>query len=101
MQLAKHRPSKYVILQRPMEIASMIAGRDVDRNRAVNAAKPHECVPAAATDLLCILYTLFQGLLRHEELDFRSTSDFPSHHQALENLTVGGGGGINPSLISS
>ena len=51
------KPRNCVILQRPMEIADMAAGRDLDWNDAVAAATPHDCVPVAATDPLYILYT--------------------------------------------
>jgi len=40
-----------------MEHAELVAGRDLDWNEAVAAAKPHVCVPVAATDPLYILYT--------------------------------------------
>jgi propionyl-CoA synthetase len=58
---AAHKPEHCIILQRPMERASLIEGRDVDwsaliddmRGKAAKAA----CVPVAATDPLYILYT--------------------------------------------
>ena len=40
-----------------MEHAELVAGRDLDWQEAVAAAKPHDCVPVAATDPLYILYT--------------------------------------------
>ena len=55
--MAAHKPSRCVILQRPMERASLVPGRDVDWDEAVAAASPVECVPVAATDPLYILYT--------------------------------------------
>ncbi|HTG10141.1 MAG TPA: propionyl-CoA synthetase, partial [Candidatus Eisenbacteria bacterium] len=55
--MAAHKPSRCVILQRPMERASLVPGRDVDWEEAVAAASPVECVPVAATDPLYILYT--------------------------------------------
>jgi len=55
--MATHKPRRCVILQRPMETASMVPGRDVDWQEAVAAASPVECVPVAATDPLYILYT--------------------------------------------
>ncbi len=55
--MASHKPSRCVILQRPMETASLVPGRDVDWGEAVAAAGPVECVPVAATDPLYILYT--------------------------------------------
>ncbi len=55
--MAAHRPSRCVILQRPMETAPLVPGRDLDWGEAVAAASPVECVPVAATDPLYILYT--------------------------------------------
>jgi propionyl-CoA synthetase len=55
--MASHKPARCVILQRPMEAASLVPGRDVDWGEAVAAASPVECVPVAATDPLYILYT--------------------------------------------
>ncbi len=51
------RPTKCMILARPQADASMIDGRDVDWNTAMETATPAECVPVAATDPLYILYT--------------------------------------------
>ena len=55
--MAEHKPEFCVILQRPMEKAEMIAGRDIDWTEAMASAKPADCVPVAATDPLYILYT--------------------------------------------
>jgi propionyl-CoA synthetase len=55
--MAAHKPSRCLILQRPMETASLQRGRDVEWGEAVAAAAPVECVPVAATDPLYILYT--------------------------------------------
>jgi len=55
--MAAHKPSRCVILQRPMERAPLVPGRDVDWEEAVAAASPVACVPVAATDPLYILYT--------------------------------------------
>ncbi len=57
IELASHKPDHCLILQRPQEPASMVAGRDVDMAEAVDAARPHDCVSVAATDPLYILYT--------------------------------------------
>jgi propionyl-CoA synthetase len=57
IDMSDSKPKKCVILQRPMETASMIAGRDVDWVEAMASASPAECVPVAATDPLYILYT--------------------------------------------
>jgi propionyl-CoA synthetase len=57
IKLARHKPQKCIILQRPMERAKLTPGRDLDWKEAMEVAKPHECVPVAATDPLYILYT--------------------------------------------
>ncbi len=55
--LARHKPDKCIILQRPMELAKLVAGRDLAWHEVMDTAKPHDCVPVAATDPLYILYT--------------------------------------------
>jgi propionyl-CoA synthetase len=57
IEIASAKPEKCVIYQRPMEKASMVAGRDIDWEELVAGAKPVDCVPVAATDPLYILYT--------------------------------------------
>ena len=57
IRLAHHKPDKCIILQRSMDHAELLPGRDLDWSDAVAAAKPHDCVPVAATDPLYILYT--------------------------------------------
>ncbi len=57
IELARHKPDRCVILQRDMERAPMVAGRDLDWEAAMQSAQPRECVPVAATDPLYILYT--------------------------------------------
>ncbi len=57
IEMAAHKPRRCLILQRPMEPARMVPGRDVDWQEAAAAASPVECVPVAATDPLYILYT--------------------------------------------
>jgi propionyl-CoA synthetase len=57
IDMASHKPGRCLILQRPMETARMVPGRDVDWQEALAAASPVECVPVAATDPLYILYT--------------------------------------------
>ena len=57
IRLAKHKPEKCIILQRPMQPAEMIAGRDLDWEEEMGTAKPHDCVPVEATAPLYILYT--------------------------------------------
>jgi propionyl-CoA synthetase len=55
--LATHKPRRVLVLQRPMGRAELIAGRDLDWEKAVARAKPADCVPVQATDPLYILYT--------------------------------------------
>ncbi len=57
IELAAHKPTNCIILQRPQEIAIMSVGRDVDWREAIAAATAHDCVSVAATDPLYILYT--------------------------------------------
>ncbi|GAB2175378.1 propionyl-CoA synthetase [Dongia sp. agr-C8] len=57
IEQASFKPDKVIVLQRPMEEAKLITGRDIDWNEALAAAKPAGCVPVAATDPLYILYT--------------------------------------------
>ena len=57
LRIARHQPQKCVILQREMESAALVAGRDYDWDLLVEGAKPHECVPVSSTDPLYILYT--------------------------------------------
>ncbi|TCT13335.1 propionyl-CoA synthetase [Tepidamorphus gemmatus] len=59
--LSASKPDACLILQRPMEAAPLIEGRDFDWAASVAAAKATgeraECVPVAATDPLYVLYT--------------------------------------------
>jgi len=57
IEMAVEKPDTCIILQRPMETAALIAGRDIDWATAIKGVKPHDCVPVAATDPLYILYT--------------------------------------------
>jgi len=57
IDMSSSKPEKCIVLQRPMETASMVDGRDLDWNDVMADAKPHDCVPVAATDPLYILYT--------------------------------------------
>ena len=57
LALAKHAPSRCVVLQRPEQRAALDPGRDVDWEDWVARAAPHDCVPIAATDPLYVLYT--------------------------------------------
>jgi propionyl-CoA synthetase len=57
IDMAAHKPEKSVVYQRPMVQAELKPGRDLDWNDCMASAKPHDCVPVAATDPLYILYT--------------------------------------------
>ena len=57
LDLAQHKVSGTLILQRPQCEAAMTPGRDHDWANAEAAAEPAECVSVAATDPLYILYT--------------------------------------------
>ena len=57
IELAQHKPGSCVILHRPMQDATMVAGRDLDWADAVASAEPADCVPVNANDPLYILYT--------------------------------------------
>ncbi len=57
IEIASHKPDHCIILQRPMETASMMAGRDLDWHDGMSKAVPADCVPVTATDPLYILYT--------------------------------------------
>ena len=57
IELSEHKPGNVIMLQRAQAKAELIAGRDLDWNEAMAAAKPAECVPVKATDPLYILYT--------------------------------------------
>jgi propionyl-CoA synthetase len=57
IRLAKSKPEHCLILQRPELEAPLVAGRDVDWEQAMAAARPADWIPVAATDPLYILYT--------------------------------------------
>ncbi len=57
LTLARHKPQRCVIVQRPQGPGHLTAGRDVAWEQAIAAAEPADCVPVAATDPLYILYT--------------------------------------------
>ncbi len=56
VELARSKPEKCVVLQRPQLEASLVQGRDVTWDEFMTG-KPVPCVPVAATDPLYILYT--------------------------------------------
>jgi propionyl-CoA synthetase len=57
IELAASKPARCVVVQRPMERATLVPGRDLDWEEAMAGAPPADCVPVAATDPLYILYT--------------------------------------------
>ena len=57
IELAAHEPEVSIVLQREAARAELRPGRDLDWREAVAGARPHDCVPVAATDPLYILYT--------------------------------------------
>ncbi|MFQ5973768.1 MAG: propionyl-CoA synthetase [Alphaproteobacteria bacterium] len=57
IELASTKPERCIILERPMERAPLVAGRDVTWAEAMDLARPHDCLTVAATDPLYILYT--------------------------------------------
>jgi propionyl-CoA synthetase len=57
IEIARWKPERCVILQRPMLEGDLDPGRDVEWNDAVAAAEPVDCVSVEATDPLYILYT--------------------------------------------
>jgi propionyl-CoA synthetase len=57
IELGSAKPERCIILQRPQEKASMVAGRDLDWSEVMAEAKPVDCVPVLSTDPLYILYT--------------------------------------------
>jgi len=57
LRLSGHKVGRCIILQRPQATADLAAGRDVEWNAALAAARPAPCATTAATDPLYILYT--------------------------------------------
>ena len=57
IEIAAHKPEHCIIYQREMVAAEMQPGRDLDWEKELATATPHDCVPVAATDPLYILYT--------------------------------------------
>jgi len=55
IEVARHKPERCVILQRPQEQALLVCGRDLEWDEFLAGAAPAECVPVAATDPLYIL----------------------------------------------
>lgn len=57
IEQAQFKPGCCVIVQRPMCVAALQAGRDIDWVDAMQSAEPADCVPVKSTDPLYILYT--------------------------------------------
>ena len=57
IDIASHKPSSVIVLQRPEADAELTEGRDVIWSNAMAAAEPTGCVSVNATDPLYILYT--------------------------------------------
>ncbi len=57
INLAKHKPSHCIILQRPMLEADLVPGRDASWEDVMADAPHVECVPMSANDPFYILYT--------------------------------------------
>jgi len=57
IRLAGHKPSACVILQRPVQEATLVEGRDLDWAQAMSGAAAVPCVPVDANEPLYILYT--------------------------------------------
>jgi propionyl-CoA synthetase len=57
IDIAAHKPEHVIIYQREMVTADLVPGRDLDWEKEVATATPHDCVSVAATDPLYILYT--------------------------------------------
>lgn len=57
IDIADHKPSSCVILQRPEVTATLKEGRDIDWADLTAKSAPIDCVPVLATDPLYVLYT--------------------------------------------
>jgi propionyl-CoA synthetase len=57
IELARHKPAKCIIKQRPQLTADLQDGRDFDWDASLAQAQAVDCVPVEATDPLYILYT--------------------------------------------
>src|SRR5215510_1143112 len=57
LRIATHKPERCVILQRPQERATLVAGRDLEWDDFLAGAAAAECVSVEATHPLYILYT--------------------------------------------
>jgi propionyl-CoA synthetase len=57
IEIARHKPTHCIVLQREQAPAKLLKGRDLDWNELIEEAEPVDCVPLASTDPLYILYT--------------------------------------------
>lgn len=57
LEKASHQPERCIIYQRPQQVATMTAGRDIDWLQAIQDATPAHPVTVKSTDPLYILYT--------------------------------------------
>ena len=57
IEIAEHKPSRCIILQRQQQLAELITGRDLDWEQAMADAEAADCVPVDANHPLYILYT--------------------------------------------
>lgn len=57
VETSSSKPERCIIVQRTEEKCSLMAGRDMEWEEALDGATPRDCLPLAATDPLYILYT--------------------------------------------
>ncbi|MCX8026840.1 MAG: propionyl-CoA synthetase [Thermodesulfovibrionales bacterium] len=57
LSIARHKPQRCVIFQRPEVKADLNPEMDIDWNDFISGANPVDCIPVSATDPLYILYT--------------------------------------------
>ena len=57
IEIANHKPSNVIVVQRSELESTLKEGRDLDWNDVLDNATPAECVPLKSTDPLYILYT--------------------------------------------
>ncbi len=57
IDIAIHKPSSVIVVERPEATAELIEGRDVSWSNAMATAEPADCVSLKSTDPLYILYT--------------------------------------------
>jgi len=57
LEKVSNKPAHCVVVNRPEQLASLRAGRDLDWEEVTRNATPHPCVPVQASEPLYILYT--------------------------------------------